>query len=232
MHNTEQLVQWLSRVSHFKKLPPSALYEVVTSGEIKRYSKGQVIYVEGEPCSGLFVLFRGRVHLCKTSHQGQESIIAVIDPVIMFNEVPVLDGGHNAVTAVAEQNCILWRITRNNFQVLAQRYPEIALSLLPVLAKRNRMLLSFCEDVAFRSVMGRTAKILLGISHQGQIQIDRRMHTNQVLAAQAATVPEPFCRAVRVLRQGGTIKCTRTAITILDPVKLAHIAEVDSAGTD
>ncbi len=232
MLTTENLVQLLSKVSHFRKLPVSALVEIVTSGEIRRCSKGQVLYTEGEPCSGLFVLFRGRVHLCKTSPQGQESIIAIIDPVTIFNEVPVLDGGSNPVTALIEQDSVLWRISRETFLRLAQRYPEIPLSLLPILAGRNRLLLSLCEDVTFRSVIGRTAKILLNNSNHGRNPIDRRLYTNQILAAQAATVPEPFCRAVRVLRQHGAIRCTRAAITVLNPAHLAHIAEVRSTAAD
>lgn len=229
MFSIEKLVQRLSKVSHFKDLPLSAIYEIVSAGEVHRYPKGLLLFSEGEPCSGLFVLFHGRIHLCKISPQGQQSIIGVVNPVIMFNEVPVLDGGTNPVTAVVDEACVLWRISRDNFLALAKRYPVLALSLLPVLAARNRTLLIFCEDINFRSVIGRTAKILLGLSQNGALRIDRRQYPNHVLAAQAATVPEPFCRAVRMLRGHGAIQCTRSAITVLDAQRLAHIAEVDSA---
>ena len=55
-------------------------------------------------CAGMFVLLAGQVHLRKLGPQGQESILAVIEPVIMFNEVAVLDGGPNLTTAVAAQD--------------------------------------------------------------------------------------------------------------------------------
>lgn len=228
MYSVPSLVQRLKKVSHFKDLPPNALFEIVTAGEIRQFPKGRVIYTEGEPCSGLFVLFHGRIHLCKISPQGQQSIIGVITPVIMFNEVPVLDGGSNPVTAIVDESCVVWRLSGVKFRELAQRYPVIGLSLLSVLASRNRMLLSFCEGVNFRSVMGRTAQILLDLSQHGTTTINRRQHPNHILAARAATVPEPFCRAVSVLRQHGTIQCTRAAITVIDPQRLAQIAEVDS----
>ena len=229
MYSVPSLVQRLKKVSHFKDLPPHALYDIVTAGEVRSYPKGHIIYAEGEPCAGMFVLFRGCIHLCKISPQGQQSIIGVITPVIMFNEVPILDGGCNPVTAMVDETCITWRISKEKFQELAHRYPVLGLSLLSVLASRNRMLLSFCEGVNFRSVMGRTAQILLDLSQHGTITINRRQNPNHVLAARAATVPEPFCRAVSTLRQHGTIECTRAAITVLDPQRLAHIAEVDSA---
>ncbi len=226
MFDVDMLVQRIGKVSHFKGLSPSDLREIVTAGSVRHYSAGQVIYSEGDACAGLFVLFRGRVHLCKVSPQGQESIIGVIEPVIMFNEVAVLDRGSNPMTAIAERSCITWRLSPEDFHRLMDRYPVVGLSLLRILASRYRLLLSFCEDVAFRSVTGRTAKLILDLSQQGRKTIDRRLHTNQVLAARVATVPEPLCRAIHVLRQNGLINCTRTSITVKDAGELARLAEI------
>ena len=39
-------------------------------GQIKRFPAGSTIFMEGEPCAGMFVLLSGRVHLCKVGPQG------------------------------------------------------------------------------------------------------------------------------------------------------------------
>ena len=101
---------------------------------------------------GMFVLLTGQVHLRKLGPQGQESILAVIEPVIMFNEVAVLDGGANLTTAVAAHDCTVWQIRCDSFQALLARYPMIGLGLLRVLARRNRFLVSQVEDLSFRTV--------------------------------------------------------------------------------
>ncbi|NIP44079.1 MAG: cyclic nucleotide-binding domain-containing protein, partial [Gammaproteobacteria bacterium] len=62
-----------------------------------------IIFREGEDCSGLFVLLKGLVHLYKMGLQGKETIVTSVQPVIMFNEVPIIDGGPNPVTALAVQ---------------------------------------------------------------------------------------------------------------------------------
>ena len=103
MFDNPSLVSLLSKVRHFRILPPTAIYEIVNSGNVQTFAAGSIIFHEGWECAGLFVLFRGCVHLCKTSYQGQESIISVIEPVIMFNEVAALDGGVNPFTAITEQ---------------------------------------------------------------------------------------------------------------------------------
>ncbi len=228
MFSSDNLVKRLGKVSHFRSLSPAALIDIVKSGSVEYHSRGKVLFLECEPCAGLFVLFHGRVNLCKVSIQGQETIITVIRPVIMFNEVSVLDGGLNPLTAIADQDCVIWRLRREAFQELTGQYPVIALSLLPVLAARNRLMLSYCEDISFRTVKGRTAKILLELSQNGQMDIDRNVYNNQTLSAMVATVPEPLCRAMRELRQLDAINCSRSRITITDPARLAQVAELVS----
>ncbi len=224
---TDDLALSLTTVSPFKALPLSACRDIVAAGEVSTLAKGQIIFIEGEPCSGLYVLLRGKVHLGKISLEGQHSIISIVKPVIMFNEVATLDGGPNSMTAQAAVQSAVWHITREKFQILARRYPEIPLSLLPVLASRNRALLTFAEDVTFRTVLARTAKVLLTLSEKGTQIIDRRENPSHIMAARAATVTEPFCRAMRLLQHAGVLAYTRTSITVLDAAQLARIAGVD-----
>ena len=42
------------------------------------FAEGDILFFEGEPSSGLYVLFKGQVHLCKLGLHGQETIIARI----------------------------------------------------------------------------------------------------------------------------------------------------------
>lgn len=226
MYTEDELVQLLGKVSHFKRLPEDDLRSIVTAGHVKRFHKDSVIFFEGDPCAGLLVLLQGSVHLCKLSHGGQESILGVIDPVIMFNEVAVLDGGPNPVTAVAVQDCIIWSISHENFQGLMRRLPVLGLGLLRVLASRNRQLISRYEDLTCRTVIARAAKILLELSENGKKPVNRREHPNRILAARTATVPEPFSRAIRILQDEKVITCTRSFIIVENPDRLACLAHV------
>ncbi len=230
MFESPNLVTRLAKVRHFKVLPPTAIHEIVTSGRVQSHSTGSIIFHEGWDCAGLFVLFRGRVHLCKTCFQGQESIISVIEPVIMFNEVAALDGDVNPFTAVAFQKSITWKIPHERFQSLMEKYPILGISLLNVLAKRNRGLLSKYEDLIARPVKARTAKIILDLSSYGTQPVDRITHSNQFLAASISTVPEAISRSIKSLRESGAIQCTRTQIMVNCPDELAVLAQVELNG--
>jgi CRP/FNR family transcriptional regulator len=224
------LVHRIGSVSHFRNLSIADLKTIVMSGQILRFKAGETICIEDQPGSGLFVLFSGEVNLCRMGCNGQSSILFVVRPVIMFNEVSVLDEGSNIYTAVAVADCITWQLTSERFQYLVERYPQLGLSLLKVMAKRTRSLVSFAVDVSFRSVMGRTAKVLLDISEQGKVPINRRDFTNQFLAAKTATVPEAVCRSLRVLRQHEIISTSRASIKIISPEQLAFFADDGPGG--
>ncbi|MBN2549449.1 MAG: Crp/Fnr family transcriptional regulator [Anaerolineales bacterium] len=226
MYDLDSLLQRLKKVRHFQDLPEADLKTIINSGQILRFSANSVLFHEGEPCAGLFVLFSGRLRMCKMGPQGQEFILALIQPVIMVNEVSVLDGGPNPLTAIAAQDCVTWQVGYDRFQILMQRYPQIGLGLLRVLAARNRMLLERYEDLSSRSVIARTAKLLLDLSDYGRYPIHRIEHNNNLLAARAATVHEAISRTLKLFRDHDCITTTRQEITITSPERLVELAQL------
>lgn len=219
------LVERLARVEHFRGLSRADLEAIVLAGRIQRVSRGSILFLEGEPCAGMFVLLEGQVNLCKGIAQGQENIVAVIKPVIMFNEVAALDGGPNPITARAAQDCLLWRISFETFQELLQRLPTVCLGLLRVLAHRNRLLLDQYENLT-RPILERLARLLFDLSQAGRVPIDRRQYPLEELARRIATAPEVVSRTLNFLQAQGGIAYDRKRITILSPQKLIELARL------
>ena len=228
MDSSANLVERLKAVRHFSQLPRADLQRIVSSGNVRQCVSGETIFEEGQPCSGMFVLIRGKVHLCKFGPQGQVNIIWVIEPVIMFNEVAALDGGPNPVTAIAADGCILWQIGYQAFQELLESIPQVGLSLLRVLAVRNRQMISQYEDLSFRSVVARTAKMILDLSNDGRDTIARRRLPVEEMAQRIATVPEAVSRSLNILKSMGAIRLSRTEIAVLSKQRLADLAQVAS----
>ena len=225
----EKYAKLLGGVWHFRHLKPNDLLTIVSSGRLMRYSKDSIIFQESEPSAGMFVLFSGLVHLCKHSLDGQVQLLSVIEPVIMFNEVAVIDSGANPFTAIAVENCLTWNIKAEAFDALVNRYPDprIGLAMLRVLAMRTRLLLDRCDDLSFRPVLSRTAKLILELSDFGASPIDRFKYPIKNLAASIATVPESISRSLSQLSERGLITCTRDQITILRVEELYEIAQVE-----
>ncbi len=225
----ENYAKLLGNVWHFRHLSVKDLLTIVNSGQLKRYRADAVIFQESNPSAGMYVLFKGKVHLYRLSPSGQVQILSMIEPVTMFNEVTAIDGGPNPYAAVAVKDCLTWNISAESFEALVRRYPDpvIGLAMLRVLAGRTRGLIDLCEDLSFRSVVARIAKLLLDLSDGGEKSIDRHEYPIRILAASIATVPETISRTLRYLSDRGLIDCTRRRITVIKPEGLCQEAQVE-----
>lgn len=228
MINLPAIIKKMSRLKHFADLSLSDIETLVRAGHTRKIGSGQVIVMEDEACSGLFVLLSGQAHLYRLGPDGQEVLMEIIKPIKMFNEVAILDGGPNPYTAIAAADSIVWHAQYDVLVKLSQQYPQVALGFLPVVAARQRALISMVTDVCFRSVRSRTAKLLLDLSNYGQTPILRRDHTIYQMSAQVSTVPEAISRSLSYFRDEGHILSSRTSIVVQEPEKLARLAQIET----
>ncbi len=228
MESLPDLTDSLRSVRHFRNLSLPDLTTIVTAGKIRRIPANTTIFTEGDACAGMYVLLKGRVHLFQLGPHGKVNIVAVIEPVIMFNEVAVLDGGPNPLSALAVENCLVWQIDHPAFQSLIERIPQVGVSLLRVLAKRNREMIARYDDLSFRSVLARTAKLLLDLSENGQKVIIRRDCSIEELASRVVTVPEAISRSLNLLKRAEAIRVSCSEISILSAEGLAEFVHIGS----
>ncbi len=226
MPTFEDLITRIRRVKQFDALSTETLAYVVKSGDLLQYRKDELLFHEGHSCSGLFVLVQGQVALFKTGPEGQMSLLTILYPVIMFNEVAALDGGLNPVSSIAHTDVIVWKIGYQKFQDLIHQYQELGSSLLQVLAKRNRMLIAHYDDLSFRTIEARLAKYLVELSEQGRKAIHRKDLPIKVIAARIVTTPEAVSRTLKRFKESGMIMCDRQQITILDLLRLSDRAQI------
>lgn len=229
MDELHQMAERLHHVKHFQHFNLSDLTAIVSLGQMRHFRAREVIFQEGEPCSGMHVLLHGQVHLRKMGPLGQTNILAIIKPVIMFNEVAVLDGGTNPLSAESVEDCLIWQVSYESFQVLLERYPSIGTSLLKVLAQRNRQILEHYEDISFRSVPARMAKLLLDLSENGTKRIERSRHPIDKMAAQIGSVREAISRSLHAFKSRGFIMSNRNEIRVIDPQSLAKLGQMDES---
>lgn len=218
----------LRRVPYFVQLPEPVLAALAAACVERRYDRGQVIFLEGEPCSGLHIVSAGEVKIFKLSPQGREQIIHRMGPGDTFNDVAVLDGGPNPASAAAVSDASLWVITRVEMQRLAQAYPALAWALIESIARRARHLVAMVEDLSLRSVKSRLARLLLAEADRAAKvgELDRsQMVTQAEMAARLGTVREMIGRALRELADDGLIEFDRHRIVILDRDGLAAVGE-------
>jgi CRP-like cAMP-binding protein len=227
IHGTDRLLL-LRRVPYLANLSEDVLLAIAAIAQPRTLDRGQMIFLEGDPCAGLFLVGEGEVKIFKLSSQGREQILAVLGPGGTFNEVAVLDGGPNPASAAATEPAVVWVIRRDDVKRLAEAYPALAWALIESMARRARQLVEMVEDLSLRSVKARLAKLLLAQAERSRDQsaIERsEMVTQTEMAARLGTVREMVGRALRELADEGLITLDRQRIVIDDLDGLSHVAE-------
>jgi len=217
------------RAPYFASLSEETLAALAQAATPRRYARGQIVFLEGEPCAGLFMVAAGGVKIFKLSAQGREHIVQHLGPGDTFNEVAALDGGPNPVNVAATADSLLYCIGRAELRRLAQRDPELAWALIESLARRARHLVAMVEDLALRSVKARLARLLLTEaerpSQSGAIERSHMM-SQADMAARLGTVREMIGRALRELADEGLIRFDRHRIVIIDRAGLSAAADL------
>ena len=214
-------IELLRSLPYFRPLDESTLASIAAVTVRRLYQPDEVIFLEGEPCAGLFAVHSGHVKIYKVSPEGREQILTIIGPRDSFNDVAVFDGGPNPANAQAMDATEVCVIERPALVSLFDRYPKLAQAVVAVLAARCRMLVGMVEDLSLRSVTGRLAKLLLDQAAQGQ---DAVPLTRQQMAARLGTIREMVSRALRELEDEGLVSRDGRQIVIADRAALERRA--------
>ena len=216
-------IEFLKSIPYFSGL---SLAELDSVGKLffeKTAERGEVILLEGGTAETLYFVASGAVKVFKTSAEGKEQILNIVRPGESLNEVPVFDGGPNPASAQAMSPVILYGIRKGDLAVILRNHSQVVLNIIKVLADRLRQLISLVEDLSFRHVIGRVAKILL--EHAGDGTGFKPRLTQQEMAAMAGTVREVVGRSLKALEEGGAIRLERHRIVITDKEALKEMAE-------
>ena len=211
---------------YFSGLSTAELDSVKNFAFEKTAGRGEVLSLEGEPAETLFFVLSGAVKVFKTSAEGKEQILSIVRPGDSFNDVPIFDDEPNPTSAQAMGPVTLYGIRKTDLKVILEEHPHISLNIIRVLAVQVRQLMSLVEDLSFRHVISRVARILL--EHAGGKTDPKPRLTQQEMAAMAGTAREVVSRSLKALEEEGTLRIDRHRIVITDEKALKELAEVSA----
>jgi len=219
-------VALLKSIPYFSRLSPDELALIQKLIFEKKVEKGDIIVLEGEPPEAMYFVASGVVKMFRTSADGREQVIKIVRPRESFNDVSVFDGGPNLASAQAMGPATVYGISKRDLHAFLQDHPQIILDIVNVFATQLRYLVLLVDDLSFKPVLGRLAKILLEYAENGAEPAQRL--TQQDMAAIAGTGREVIGRSLKALETDGMIRIDRHRIVITDREALKNIAGVSS----
>lgn len=214
------------RIPYFTALAPATLEQIRQQAHRHRYQAGATIFSEGEACAGFFVVVSGLVRIYRMSAEGRLHTLSLLRPVATFNEVAAVDGGVNPFNAVAVTDVEVMALSHDCLLGLLSSERSLLANFVQQMAHLNREYIERLEDMTFRSIPARLAKLFLHeTTYADQISEAPTQLTQEEIAAILGTTREVVGRTLRGLLNAGLLRREGRQLFIADRAGLEALAQ-------
>ncbi|HEX3053907.1 MAG TPA: Crp/Fnr family transcriptional regulator [Aggregatilineaceae bacterium] len=214
------LLEHLHTIPYFSILDQQSLAAIAGQSQYHTFEAEEMIFLEGDPSAGLWLIEDGSVKVSKLSPEGAEYIMHLLGPGELFNVVAAMDGGPTPATVTALSLTSCWQIPVDVIAQAIERNPRMARAVINMLAARARQLNQQIENLTLYPVTARLARFLLAEapSVAGVTRV--------AIAGHLATTPETISRVLAKLQHMGAIRFDRHRILITNVEMLRTIASL------
>jgi CRP-like cAMP-binding protein len=219
------------------KIRTSAIFNSMNQQQVEKlnnrkttheYSRGQVIFYEGNPSLAIYCIHSGMVKLFKTGKSDEEFVIRLLGPGEIIGFRALLADEPFAATAQAVSDAQICIISKKDFLGVLSSSAELSLNIMAKLAIDLRISEEQCLSRAQETVRQRTARMLLQFLETSSefSNSESKIYLpllRSEMAQVVGTTPETFSRTLRSLAQKGILKLSRSDISVTDVDKLLAI---------
>jgi CRP-like cAMP-binding protein len=225
---TDHAVSILARTDLFGRLNEDTLRVLAERSVTRRYERGEFVFHHGESGDSLFVMAEGIVKVFVTSEDGDEMVLATIEPPQTFGELAVIDGGPRTASAKAIEPSTLLALTQATFAEMLKD-PAVVQALHESLGRLLRRVLEQAADLVFLDLPGRVAKLLLTLAERSGEQkpeglvLDLKMSQSN-LASMAGGSRPTVNQILKTFEMRGYLEVKGRQIVIREPELLRRRA--------
>jgi len=165
-------VHLLKNIPYFSELTIEEMQNLVASSQKRRYPRGSIVLHKDDVGDETCLIMIGKVKVIVAYTDGKEIILNILKSGDFFGEMAVFDNMPRSATVVAEEDCELLIISRENLTNLIKRNPQIAFKLLADMSRRLREADEQISGLAHLDAKGRVAQTLLKLSKESNMITD------------------------------------------------------------
>ncbi len=212
----------LSSLELFEPLDHGDLVKLASTAHAVALRRNDVLFNDGDDADELYVVRSGRIAIFKTSADGKESVIALMEPGDLFGDMPLFDRMHRSAGARATEASKLLGVPYPPIRELLAERPELLWRVVEMLSRRLRNIDEALADSMFLDVTGRTAKQLLELS--GDSDVFSLPVTQEELAGLVGASRERVNKSIAAFVRLGWIEQSDRRYKITDREQLARRA--------
>jgi CRP/FNR family transcriptional regulator len=203
----------------FSDLKEKEVQKLRESARKIKYGRGEIIFQEGAPAFGFYLVFEGMVKLVKRSMRAKSQILKIVGPGEILGETTLFDkGSHNAYAKTLEP-VIVGFIERGDFFYFLERHPKTIFRLFEKLSEELKAFQNKLAERSYSSSKERLARLILHLGTSG-VELSRAE-----LAEMAGVSSKTAIRTLSELESRGIIAIESRKIKILREEYLQKIME-------
>jgi len=203
----------------FSDLKEKDLEKLRESARKIKYGQGEIIFQEGAPAFGFYLIFEGMVKLVKRSMRAKSQILKIVGPGEILGETTLFDkGSHNAYAKTLEP-VVVGFIERGDFFYFLERHPKTIFRLYERLSEELKAFQNKLAERSYSSSKERLARLILYLGKSG-VELSRAE-----LAEMAGVSSKTAIRTLSELESRGIIAIESRKIKILREDYLLKIME-------
>ena len=191
----------------------------------KEYRKGQIVFREGDPSRGLFLVVSGAVRIFRVGPDGRERILHLVEAGDSFAESAMFMETYPA-TAEALGLSTIVHIEKNGFKHLLLHDPHLSFRIMAALVKSLSHMRNALTDLTLKEVPARFASYVLSLpaTPGAPIKVTIRKTT---VAQMIGTTKETFSRLLGRLAEHRILTYRGNLIRVQNRKRLEKIASGD-----
>ena len=222
---TSTLIDFFNTVPIFTGLNEGALGKLASVSHLKRISKGQVLFLQGDSGRAAYVVYQGVIAILFTTADGRELVINEMREGEFFGELALLLDQPRSASALAREDSQVIRIPREEFLALVEAEPKLMRNLLDTIAGRLVNSGERESALAFLHAPARTAHFLLGRAAEEEGQDDLVSLSQEELAQHIGVTRQTVAKILGEWRRDGWIITGRGRIMLVNLEALGTLAK-------
>jgi CRP/FNR family transcriptional regulator len=218
------IANFLKNSPLFAGLSEADLAALQAISKIREAPRGELLFSDGEPAAGFFVVIDGKVKIYKLSAEGKERILHIVHPGGTFAEAAIFGNGLYPAYAEPLVPSRLLFVPKDGFLALLAQNSRIAINMIAGLSRFLRQFAQQIEELTFKDVPSRLARFLLDLSRGRRATVELPISKSQ-LASNLGTVSETLSRTLRKLSDDDLIRVQGRRVELLDMERLEELAD-------
>lgn len=210
----------------FKDLKPEELQKLEALVRKIDYGEEELIFMEGAPAFGFYLVFKGAVKLVKRSAKGKSQILKIVGPGGLLGETTLFDKGlHNAYAKTLIPSTVGF-IERGDFFFFLEHHPKVIFRFFEYLSLELKAFQNKLAERSYASSKERLARLILALDRLG-LELSRAE-----LAEMAGVSSKTAIRTLSELESRGIISVDNRRINVIKEDYLRRLAEPFSLEID